>query len=84
MHLLWHMATIDAESGECSGRFANIPLYRVQTIAAIADMRAANILAGGQYILYPLRHKCTQRNLKGQRRYVDIIIAARARMQMTT
>ena len=61
---------------------ADIPLDRVEAIAAVRDMRRADVLARGEQVVDAPRNQCAQRNLKRQRTDVNVIVAAGAHMQV--
>ena len=54
-----------AKSSQRPSGLADIPLYGMQTVAAIGDVRGADVLAGRQQVIQVPRHECTQRDLEG-------------------
>ena len=71
------------KSGEESSRFTNIPLDEVEPITPIRNMGRANIFASWDEILNPDWNQSPQRNLKGQRTNVDVVVLTRTRMKVT-
>src|SRR5439155_5445487 len=65
-----------AEVGEQAGDLADVPLDRVQPVAAVGDVRGADVLAGGQQVVHPLRDQRAQRDLERARAHVDVVVAA--------
>src|SRR5688572_32219957 len=45
-HLARGQTMLDTEGGECAGRFADVPLRRMDSERAVGDMGHAEILAG--------------------------------------
>ena len=64
------------------GRFPDVPLDRVQAVAAVGDMGNAQIFTGWQQILDPLRQQGAQRNLERPGRNVHRIAVSGAGVQV--
>src|SRR5690606_11107760 len=71
-----------AEGGQGTGRFADVPFDRVQAVAAVGDVRGADVLAAGDEIFDPLRQERTERNLKRQSGHVDVVVTSGAGVQV--
>src|SRR5690606_2881558 len=54
----------------------------MQTITDVCNMSGSNIFIGGEQVFHAYGKECTQRNLKGERTKIDIIIATTARMEI--
>ena len=54
----------------------------MQAIAAIGDMRNAEVFARGQQILHALGQQRAQRNLEGQGADINVVVPTGARMQI--
>jgi len=60
-------AARQAERRQQPGGLADVSLDGVQPIAAVGDVRAANVLARRERVTHSHRDQGTQRDLKGQR-----------------
>ena len=50
--LAWGELVVEAVGGEGSGGFADVPFDGVETVAAVGDVRDAEIFAGGEEVLH--------------------------------
>ena len=73
---------LQAKRRQQSGGFADVPLDRMQAVAAVGDVRRPDVFAGRQQIRHAYRQQRAQRNLKRQRRDVDVVVAAGAGVQI--
>ena len=62
--------------GERACDFADVPFDRMQPITAVGNMGRTNVFARGQQVLDALGNQRAERNLKGQRSYVKVIVAS--------
>jgi hypothetical protein len=69
-------------SGQASGGFADAPFHGMQAVAAGRQVRRADILAGGDQVGHPTRQQRAERDFEGQRFEIDVVVAARRRMQI--
>ena len=72
----------EAERGQRAGRLADVPLDRVQPVAAVGDVRDAEVLARRQQVLDAPRDQGAERDLERQRADVDVVVAAAAGVQV--
>ena len=73
---------VQAERGEQSGRFTDVPLDGVQAVAAVGQVRDAEILARGEEVLDALGDQGAQGDLEGERSDVDVVLSAGARVKV--
>jgi hypothetical protein len=66
---------LGADCLRCYGsrRFADIPFHGMQAVAAVSDVRCADIFASGQQVFYPFRNERAERNLEWERTDIDIV-----------
>ncbi len=73
---------LEAKRRKRARGFADSPLDGMKAKTSVRDMRCAQILARRQQVLDSARDQGTQRDLKRQRADVDVVVAARAGVQV--
>ena len=65
-----------------AGDLTDVPLYWVEAIAAVSDMCCADVFRASNEVVDSLGNQSAQRQLKRQCREVNVVVPARARMQI--
>src|SRR4051794_3461197 len=63
-HCSGRLMRLESECRQRAGRLADVPLHRVQAVAAIGDVRGAEVLRASDEICYPHGDKRPQGNLE--------------------
>lgn len=72
-HLTRANPAVQAKGGKRARRFADVPLDRVQSVAAICNMRRSDVFGSRQQIVHPHRDEAAERDLERQTRDVETI-----------
>ena len=82
VHLRGLDAARQAVRGQRPGRLPGVPLDRVQPVAAVGDVRGADVLRGRQQVAHPDGQQRAQRDLERAGRDVQVVVPARAGVQV--
>lgn len=74
--------SVQAIACTVTGSLPDVPLHWMQSVASIRNVGNTDVFASGEYVGHPFRNQAAERDLKGQRRYINIGLASCARMQI--
>lgn len=81
-YLMGRYFSSTAEGSQHATGFADAPLDVMQAITSVGDMRHADVFGYRQQIFHALRKQSAERNLEGQRTYINVIVSPGGRVQI--
>src|SRR5690606_41140394 len=73
---------LQAERGQEAGDLADAPLDGVHPVAAVRDVRGADVLARGEQVLHPDRDQRAERDAQRRRAEVDVVAPPGRRVEV--